>query len=109
MGENQLKSRREKSFTCEHDMAICDAYLSTTQDPTIGNSQSSGNFWNRIYQNYIESTSDNARSQISIQSRWGMIMKCCNKFFGFLTQVENAHQSGMTEANVVSVLTFFNK
>ncbi|GAB2233223.1 hypothetical protein Droror1_Dr00002442 [Drosera rotundifolia] len=101
MGSNQPKSRRGKSFTPEQDMAICYAYLNITQDLTIDNSQSSGHFWDRIYQHYIRSTSDDARSQGSIKSRWGIIMKCCNKFLGFLTQVQNAHQSGMTDTNVV--------
>ncbi|GAB2263256.1 hypothetical protein Droror1_Dr00004253 [Drosera rotundifolia] len=101
MGENQPKSRRGKSFTCKQDRAICYAYLNITQDLTIENSQSSGYFWNRIYEHYIGSTCDDARSQVSIQSRWGTIMKYCNKFFGFLSQIQNAHQSGMNEANVV--------
>jgi hypothetical protein len=57
----------------------------------------------------------NNRSQISISSRWQEINKV-GKFVGFVTQIENRQQSGMTEESRVililncltHILTLFN-
>jgi hypothetical protein len=38
----------------------------------------------------------NNHSQISISSRWQEINREAGKFIGFVTQIENRQQSGMT-------------
>jgi len=38
----------------------------------------------------------NNRSQISISSRWQEINREVGKFVGFVTQIKNRQQSGMT-------------
>ncbi|KAA8539384.1 hypothetical protein F0562_026076 [Nyssa sinensis] len=102
MKDTQQSTKRGKSFTADQDVAICHAWLSVIQDPIGGNLQSQNNFWNRVFQNYIDNVNDqNVRSQVSIQSRWGIIMKCCKKFRGCLTQIENRQQSDTTETNKV--------
>jgi hypothetical protein len=65
----------------------------------------------------------NNRSQISISSRWQEINKEVGKFVGFVTQIENRQQSGMTEelrvilifismlnylTHILTLLNFFN-
>ena len=49
----------------------------------------------------------NNRSQISISSRWQEINREVGKFVGFVTQIENRQQSGMTEESRV-MLTFIS-
>jgi hypothetical protein len=46
----------------------------------------------------------NNRSQISISSRWQEINREVGKFVGFVTQIENRQQSGMTEESRVMLI-----
>jgi hypothetical protein len=65
----------------------------------------------------------NNRSQINISSRWQEINREVGKFVGFVTQIENRQQSGMTEesrvilifismlnylTHILTLLNFFN-
>ncbi|KAK1563216.1 hypothetical protein Q3G72_024167 [Acer saccharum] len=103
MEENQNISKRGKSFTNNQDVAICNAWLAITQDPVVGNLQTSHNFWDRVLENYTIHVNDQTvRTKTSIQSRWGTIMRSCNKYRGYLSQIENRQQSGMTEVDKVS-------
>ncbi|CAL9010725.1 unnamed protein product [Prunus brigantina] len=93
--------KRGKSFTLEQDVAICNARLNIFQDPFNVVSKPQYNFWDRIYQNYVELTGDqNVRSQCSVQSRWKSIFGSCKKFHDCLARVEDK-QSGLTESNKV--------
>jgi len=49
----------------------------------------------------------NNRSQISISSRWQEINREIGKFVGFVTQIENHQQSGMTEESRVILIFIF--
>ncbi|GMP85923.1 hypothetical protein CsSME_00038900 [Camellia sinensis var. sinensis] len=82
-------------------MALCKAWCHISEDPIVGNSQSYTHFWGRIYENYCSLQNDQSRTQVSIQSRWGTIMKCSNKFRGCLAQVENLHPSGMSQVDLM--------
>ena len=99
--EGSSKTKREKSFTTEEDVAICRAWWHITEDPIVGNSRSHTHFWGRIFENYCSLQNDHSRTQVSISSRWGVIMKCCNKFHGYLAQVENLHPSGASQVDIV--------
>ena len=46
----------------------------------------------------------NNRSQINISSRWQEINREVGKFVGFVTQIENRQQSGMTEESRVMLI-----
>jgi len=46
----------------------------------------------------------NNRSQISISSRWQEINREVGKFVGFVTQIENRQQSGMTEESRIILI-----
>jgi hypothetical protein len=49
----------------------------------------------------------NNRSQISILNRWQEINREVGKFVGFVTQIENRQQSGMTEESRVILIFIF--
>lgn len=100
-------SARGKSFSSEQDEAICRAFLSITEDPIIGNSQSRSHFWTRVLEEYKSKTNDSLRSESSMKSRWQIIQKSCNKFRGCLRSVQELHQSGITHQNEVSNFLFF--
>ena len=99
--EGSSKTKRGKSFTTEEDVAICRAWCHITEDPIVGNSQSHTHFLGRIFENFCSLQNDHSRTQVSILSRWGVISKCCNKFLGYLAQVENLHPSGMSQVYIV--------
>jgi hypothetical protein len=46
----------------------------------------------------------NNRSQISISSRWQEINREVGKFVGFVSQIKNHQQSGMTEESRVMLI-----
>lgn len=104
--KTQQPMKRGKSFTLEQDVAICNARLNIFQDPFNVVSKPQYNFWDRIYQNYVELTGDqNVRSQCSVQSRWKLIFGSCKKIHDCLARVEDK-QSGLTESNKVRIRTF---
>ena len=94
--EGSSKTKRGKSLTTQEDVAI---YF--TKDPIVGNSQSHAYFLEGIFENYCSLQNDQSRTQVSISSQWGVIMKCCNKFRGCLAQVENLHLSRMSQVDIV--------
>ena len=49
----------------------------------------------------------NNRSQISISSRWQEKNREVDKFVGFVTQIENRQQSGMTKESRVILIFIF--
>ena len=49
----------------------------------------------------------NNRSQISISNRWQEINREVGKFVGFVTQIENRQQSGMTKESRVILIFIF--
>ncbi|KAM1807593.1 hypothetical protein ACFX11_030574 [Malus domestica] len=92
---------RGKSFTLDQDVAVCNAWLSVSQDLLNVVSQPKCISWDRIYQKYVEITGDqNERSRCSVQSRWKIILGSCNQFHECLTKIEEK-QSGLMESNKV--------
>ena len=62
-------------------------------------------FWARVHAYFVENGGNlNNRSQISISSRWQEINREVGKFVGFVTQIENRQQSGMTEESRVMLI-----
>ncbi|GMP88924.1 hypothetical protein CsSME_00040729 [Camellia sinensis var. sinensis] len=98
--EGSSKTKRGKSFTIEEDMAICKSWCNISEDPIVG-MQSYAHFWGRIYENCCLLQNDQSRTQVSIQSRWGIIMKCSNKFRECLAQVKNLHPSGISQVDIM--------
>ena len=84
------KSQRSKNFSQEDDCLLVSVWLNTSKDPITGVEQQTKQFW--------------AHVQISISSRWQEINREVGKFVGFVTQIENRQQSGMTEESRVMLI-----
>jgi len=111
------KSQRSKNFSPEKDCLLVSAWLNTSKDPITRVKQQTKQFWARVHAYFVENEGNlNNRSQISISSRWQEINREVGKFVGFVTQIENCQQSGMTEESRVililncltHILTLFN-
>jgi hypothetical protein len=99
------KSQRSKNFSPEEDCLLVSACLNTSKDPITGVEQQTKQFWARVHSYFIENGGNlNNHSQISISSRWQEINKEVGKFVGFVTQIENRQQSGMTEESMVILI-----
>jgi len=99
------KSQRSKNFSPEEDCLLVSACLNTSKDPITGVEQQTKQLWARVHSYFIENGGNlNNHSQISISSRWQEINKEVGKFVGFVTQIENRQQSGMTEESMVILI-----
>jgi len=69
----------------------------------VGNNQSSGGYYQRLHEYFVENIDfPTSRSQIAISNRWLTIQKAVNKFCGFFSVVERRNESGKTEQDRVS-------
>jgi hypothetical protein len=99
------KSQRSKNFSLEEDCLLVSAWLNTSKDPITGVEQQIKQLWARVHAYFVENGENlNNRSQISISSRWQEINREVGKFVGFVTQIENRQQSGMTEESRVILI-----
>lgn len=97
------KSQRSKNFSPEEDCLLVSAWLNTSKDPITGVDQQTKQLWARVHAYFVENGGKlNNRSQISISSRWQEINREVGKFVGFVTQIENRQQSGMTEESRIN-------
>jgi len=118
------KSQRSKNFSPEEDCLLVSACLNTSKDPITGVEQQTKQLWARVHGYFVENGGNlNNHSQISISSTWQEINREVGKFVGFVTQIENRQQSGMTEesrvilifismlnylTHILTLLNFFN-
>jgi len=105
------KSQRSKNFSPEEDCLLVSACLNTSKDPITGVEQQTKQFWARVHSYFVENGGNlNNHSQISISSRWQEINREVGKFVGFVTQIENRQQSGMTEESrvILIFISMFN-
>jgi len=102
------KSQRSKNLSPEEDCLLVSAWLNTSKDPITGVEQQTKQFWARVHAYFVENGGNlNNRSQISISSRWQEINREVGKFVGFVTQIENHQQSGMTKESRVILIFIF--
>jgi len=102
------KSQRSKNFSPAEDCLLVSAWLNTSKDPITGVEQQTKQFWARVHAYFVENGENlNNRSQISILNRWQEINREVDKFVGFVTQIENRQQSGMTEESRVILIFVF--
>ncbi|OAV98313.1 hypothetical protein PTTG_25744 [Puccinia triticina 1-1 BBBD Race 1] len=102
----------------EEDAQICRSWLEITEDPLNSTNQTANTFWQRVSLHYksmitepvwnysrgrIElgremdsNTSNNERPISSLKTRWQLIQRNVNKFYGCFQQVQRANQSGTT-------------
>jgi len=99
------KSQRSKNFSQEEDCLLVSAWLNTSKDPITEVEQQTKQFWARVHAYFVENGGNlNNRSQISISSRLQEINREVSKFVGFVTQIKNHQQSGMTEESSVMLI-----
>uniref|UniRef100_A0A5B7BS19 No apical meristem-associated C-terminal domain-containing protein n=1 Tax=Davidia involucrata TaxID=16924 RepID=A0A5B7BS19_DAVIN len=92
------KTTRTKNFSPQEDVIIVSVWLNTSKDPITGSEQSSGTFWKRIFEYFVENGNFGVeRSLSSVKSRWTDINAKCAKFVGFHTQIELSRPSGHTD------------
>jgi len=102
------KSQRSKNFSLKEDCLLVSAWLNTSKDPITGVEQQTKQFWARVHAYFVENGGNlNNCSQISISSKWQEINREVGKFVGFVTQIENHQQSGMTEESRVILIFIF--
>jgi hypothetical protein len=110
------KSQRSKNFSPKKDCLLVSVWLNTSKDPITGVEQQTKQFWARVHAYFVENGARvhayfvenggnlNNRSQISISSKWQEINREVGKFVGFVTQIENRQQSGITEESRVILI-----
>jgi hypothetical protein len=99
------KSQRSKNFSPDEDCLLVSVWLNTSKDPITGVEQQTKQFWARVHIYFVENGGNlNNCSQISISSRWQEINRKVGKFVGFVTQIKNRQQSGMTEESRVMLI-----
>ena len=98
------RGTRGRAYTSVEDAAICQSWISITQDPLIGSDQSGTQFWDRVYATFITLTSTPTdRTTCSLSSRFCTILKEVTMFTAKLGNVVNRATSGTTEADKVSI------
>jgi hypothetical protein len=81
------------------------AWLNTNKDPITGVEQQTKQFWAQVHAYFVENEENlNNHFQISISSRWQEINREVSKFVGFVAQIKNRKQSGMTEESRVILI-----
>ena len=114
--------KKAPNWSIEEDKQLCAAWLNTSRDSVIGVGQKAGTFWERVHQLYVDFISDYnkehknsqsfkpmpVRATGAIETRWGHIMRVCNKFGGCYSQVERRMRSGMSRDDVVSFFVLDN-
>ena len=102
--EVALRPRRNKNFSVEEDKSIVTAWLNVGLDAAVGNQQKSASFWDRIFDMYKQScATDQDRSKVSIEHRWGVIQELVSKFCGCYNKVQRLQRSGTTEQDKVHI------
>jgi hypothetical protein len=97
--------KRTRNFTPQEDNMLVTAWLEVSLDPVQGTDQTRSTYWKRIHDYYHEhKTFESERNISSLSHRWGIIHKSVNRFCGWLTQVQNRKESGLTEQDRVSCL-----
>jgi hypothetical protein len=119
-GVEVVKESKKKNpnWSIEEDKQLCTAWLNTSRDAIVGIGQKGATFWDRVHQLYTGLVEQyNKEKQYvkkfkplpvqlvnAVECCWGHIMKTCNKFGGFYSQVEGRLASGRTRDDIVSTI-----
>ncbi|KAF9590381.1 hypothetical protein IFM89_034091 [Coptis chinensis] len=93
---NGKKRNRLSNFTIDEDVKLCESWITIGEDGIVGMGQTSGNYWQRITNEFKLRNPGTPRTLESIKARWQMINKSVSKFVGYMAQVENNRRSGTT-------------
>ncbi|XP_038688769.1 glutathione S-transferase T3-like [Tripterygium wilfordii] len=93
------------NFSIKEDKNIVSAWLNTSIDSVQGTDQKAKTFWQRIGATYNanKGPNHNERTDRSLSSRWGAIQLAVNKFYGFLSQIEDSRPSDTTEIDKIQM------
>ncbi|KAF9616551.1 hypothetical protein IFM89_030095 [Coptis chinensis] len=91
---NGKKRNRLSNFTISEDVKLCESWLTIGEDGIVGVGQTSGNYWQRITNEFKLRNPGTPRTLESIKARWQMINKGVSKFVGYMAQLENNRPSG---------------
>ncbi|KAL0805391.1 hypothetical protein Bca101_097882 [Brassica carinata] len=106
--ETPVGSNKErKKWTPADDEVIISAWINTSKDPVVGNSQKLGTFWSRVGEYYAASPhavqSGDPREHLNIKQRWHKINDFINKFYAAYAAAEGQITSGQSENDVLKV------
>lgn len=98
-------SIRSSAYTHDEDILLCRVYMEISQDPCIGVYQSSDRFWCRVEEAFTKERNVDweIRSKRSMQARVQTIEKAVRKLHACIRSIENRHQSGASNEDIVRV------
>ncbi|KAF9619543.1 hypothetical protein IFM89_007370, partial [Coptis chinensis] len=99
---NGKKRNHLSNFTIDEDVKLCESWRTIGEDGIVGMGQTSGNYWQRITNEFKLCNPGTPRTLESIKAHWQMINKSVSKFVGYMAQVENNRRSGTTIQDMVS-------
>ncbi|XP_009132243.2 glutathione S-transferase T3-like [Brassica rapa] len=102
-----LASKDRKKWTPADDEVIISAWINTSKDSVVGNSQKLGTFWSRVGEYYAASPhakqSGDRREHLNIKQRWHKINDFTNKFCAAYAAAERQISSGQSDHDVLKM------
>ncbi|EES04596.1 hypothetical protein BDA96_04G062100 [Sorghum bicolor] len=90
------KQIRTTNYSQEEDLQLCKSWENVSLHPVTGTEQLGKAYWKRIHDNFhANKTFASNRNENSLEHRWGVIHKECQKFQGLFEEVERRHPSGV--------------
>ncbi|XP_070660454.1 uncharacterized protein [Malus domestica] len=75
---------RGRNWTCEDDVALCLAWVSSSEDGAVGTNQNKRVLWDKIIEKFHENCNDGRRDDGGVYDRWKTINKACTLWKGSL-------------------------
>nr|KAJ0208739.1 hypothetical protein LSAT_V11C400164720 [Lactuca sativa] len=89
----QPKKKEKKTSPTHHhprkEEKLDEAWISASQDPIEGDSQTFGCFWEKVYTVFYELTGSESRNPDQISSKWRDIRLKCTEFGGIYNNLRN--------------------
>jgi hypothetical protein len=94
---------RGKNMTEGEMCQLCLSFLAISQDPCVGANQRKENLWQRITQHINEHKppGQEARTERSLESKYGKIRKAVSKFVGCHQEVKKKYPSGTSAEDII--------
>ncbi|KAK9069540.1 hypothetical protein SSX86_011444 [Deinandra increscens subsp. villosa] len=98
-------------WNTEEELHLVRAYIDTSEDPKIGNSQTKDAFWDRVSKKFHASKKAAARpdeiptfrNNDKLSGKWGTIKKKVAKFHGVFLGVERTRPSGASDGDLINI------
>ncbi|CAH9078037.1 unnamed protein product, partial [Cuscuta europaea] len=92
-------SRRCANWSVSEDVALCNAWVSISEDDAVGINQTGESFWRRIYVSFSQNC-DVLWSRDSIESRFKIINHQCSSWKSCVRKASVTPTSGSNLANL---------